>query len=347
MLCAILSLFLPSISNPSMQEDSGWKDNNVFQSGAESSSPARPPQRKPARKSVGPRKTCKSVSAPPEILPSSSPLRVKDEPMFSPPQSNFAPELPRSVTRESRLLAPKFSFVPKEGLDETLDIVDADFADDGRTEDYGEGGVDAEEEEEEEEDHNNTPRFKSLSWSSLANRHLCTIIRTSFSFILIMVRIAISTAFIATVIGLASALSLEQRDLLKASVKKISTVSNSLNIVAHDQARLNHYFKKSPVEELAMGTAPATNEIFSYIAETTVGSQTFNLIVDTVRFFSTLLDVGFLIRLLRVLPTLGLVLPPSSPLGPLERAPVTLWRSRTALVNSRQSAYLFPSSACG
>ncbi|KAJ7729191.1 putative aspartic protease [Mycena metata] len=96
-----------------------------------------------------------------------------------------------------------------------------------------------------------------------------------------MVRIAISTAFIATVIGLASALSLEQRAPLKASLKKISTVSNSLNIVAHDQARLNHYFKKSSVEELATGTAPATNEIFSYLAETKVGSQTFNLIVDT------------------------------------------------------------------
>ncbi|KAJ7046744.1 Man1-Src1p-C-terminal domain-containing protein [Mycena alexandri] len=135
-------------------EDSGWEDNNVFQSGAESSSPARPQQRKPARKSVGPRKTRKSVSAPPEILPSSSPLRVKDEPMFSPPQSKFAPELPPNVTRESRLLAPKFSFVPKEELDETLDIVDTDFADDGPTEDYGEGAVDDEEEEEEEEDHN-------------------------------------------------------------------------------------------------------------------------------------------------------------------------------------------------
>ncbi|KAJ7172515.1 Man1-Src1p-C-terminal domain-containing protein [Mycena filopes] len=136
-------------------EDSGWEGNNVFQSGAESSSPARP-QRKPARKSAVPRKTRKSISAPPEILPSSSPLRVKDEPMFSPPQSNFEPELPPSVTRESRLLAPRFSFVPKEEVDETLDIVDTDFADDGPTEDYGEGPMYEEEgdEEEEEEDHN-------------------------------------------------------------------------------------------------------------------------------------------------------------------------------------------------
>ncbi|KAJ6517433.1 putative aspartic protease, partial [Mycena vitilis] len=63
------------------------------------------------------------------------------------------------------------------------------------------------------------------------------------------------------------------------SLKKISTISNSTNIVAHDRARLNGYFKKSNVKELA--SAPVINEIFSYIAETTVGSQTFDLIVDT------------------------------------------------------------------
>ncbi|KAJ7030601.1 aspartic peptidase domain-containing protein [Mycena alexandri] len=97
-----------------------------------------------------------------------------------------------------------------------------------------------------------------------------------------MVRIAISTAFVAAVIGLASAMSLEQRAPIKASVKKISTVTNSTNVVAHDRARLNHYFKKNPVAELATtGSASVTNEIFSYIAETKVGSQTFDLIVDT------------------------------------------------------------------
>jgi len=96
-----------------------------------------------------------------------------------------------------------------------------------------------------------------------------------------MVRIAIQAAFVAVVIGLASALSIEQRaaPLVKAPLKKISTVTNITNIVAHDNARLNHYFKKSPVSELA--SAPVINEIFSYIAPTVVGSQTFNLIVDT------------------------------------------------------------------
>ncbi|KAJ7105859.1 putative aspartic protease [Mycena epipterygia] len=96
-----------------------------------------------------------------------------------------------------------------------------------------------------------------------------------------MVRIAIQAAFVAFVVGLASALSIEQRaaPLVKAPLKKISTVTNITNIVAHDNARLNHYFKKSPVSELA--SAPVINEIFSYIAETVVGSQTFNLIIDT------------------------------------------------------------------
>ncbi|KAI0064600.1 hypothetical protein BV25DRAFT_1800192 [Artomyces pyxidatus] len=61
------------------QEDSGWEDNNIFQSGAESSSPARPPPKPRARKSAAPKapvarkSTRKARSAPPEHLPSSSP----------------------------------------------------------------------------------------------------------------------------------------------------------------------------------------------------------------------------------------------------------------------------------
>ncbi|KAJ6496642.1 Man1-Src1p-C-terminal domain-containing protein [Mycena vitilis] len=141
--------------------DSGWEDNNVFQSGAESSSPARP-RPKSVRKSVGPRKTRKSISAPPEIAPSPPPLQPKDEPLYSPPQSKFEPQLPPSVTRETRLLAPTLpqrTFVPqehhKEEQDDTLDLVDTDFADDGPTEDYGDGALESGgEEEEEEEDHN-------------------------------------------------------------------------------------------------------------------------------------------------------------------------------------------------
>ncbi|KAJ7478004.1 putative cathepsin E [Mycena galericulata] len=96
-----------------------------------------------------------------------------------------------------------------------------------------------------------------------------------------MVRIAIQTAFVAAVIGFASALSVEERaaPLIKAPLKKISTVTNAANIVARDNARLNHYFKKKAVDERQ--TAPVINEVFSYIAEVVVGSQTFDLIVDT------------------------------------------------------------------
>ncbi|KAJ7273673.1 Man1-Src1p-C-terminal domain-containing protein [Mycena haematopus] len=124
-------------------EDSGWEDNNVFQSGAESSSPARP---KPARKSVGPRKTRKSVSAPPEILPSSSPLRGKGDPsLFSPPQSKFEPQLPpaspaRPVSWRRNSASPLCCAAPEQEQDETLDVGgDTEYADDGPTEDYGDG----------------------------------------------------------------------------------------------------------------------------------------------------------------------------------------------------------------
>ncbi|KAJ7097962.1 Man1-Src1p-C-terminal domain-containing protein [Mycena belliarum] len=135
-------------------EESGWEDNNVFQSGAESSSPARP-RPKSVRKSVGPRKTRKSVSAPPEMLPSS--------PLNSPPQSKFEPQLPPSVAREARIVAPQFkttTFVPQEHQQpkeeqQDSDIGDTDFADDGPTEDFGDGGeYPVVDEEYEEEDQN-------------------------------------------------------------------------------------------------------------------------------------------------------------------------------------------------
>lgn len=75
-------------------EDSGWEDNNIFQSGAESSSPAKPspPKPSPARKrtsgvSVVPRQMRKSTSAPPDMV-DSSPLKAGN-PAHSPPQSPF------------------------------------------------------------------------------------------------------------------------------------------------------------------------------------------------------------------------------------------------------------------
>ncbi|KAG5353945.1 hypothetical protein C0989_011433 [Termitomyces sp. Mn162] len=85
-------------------EDSGWEDNNIFQSGAESSSPVRPSPIRPktTRKSVpGSQKSRKSSSAPPQ-MPFSSPSGVPDfsdpERMspLPPPQFKFEPNLSNS-----------------------------------------------------------------------------------------------------------------------------------------------------------------------------------------------------------------------------------------------------------
>ncbi|GAW02389.1 Man1-Src1p-C-terminal domain-containing protein [Lentinula edodes] len=89
----------------SQADDSGWEDNNIFQSGAESSSPLRPsPARSKGRKSSGPRKSRKSMSAPPNVSPSSSPAKSSFIPTFSPPQSKFEPEIPEFDN--SRLSSP-------------------------------------------------------------------------------------------------------------------------------------------------------------------------------------------------------------------------------------------------
>lgn len=96
-------------------EDSGWEDNNVFQSGAESSSPARPPPKPRTRKAAAPKASTatrkssrKATSAPPEYLSSSSPSHepqdVKEEhvdPIVSPPRSKFAPHLSPEAIREN------------------------------------------------------------------------------------------------------------------------------------------------------------------------------------------------------------------------------------------------------
>ncbi|KAH7916049.1 Man1-Src1p-C-terminal domain-containing protein [Hygrophoropsis aurantiaca] len=95
----------------SVAEDSGWEDNNIFQSGAESSSPARPsPTRTRApRKSAAPRKSRHSMSAPPQISPASSPPKVsifQAHAQHSPPQSNFNPQLPANISHQPRVSVP-------------------------------------------------------------------------------------------------------------------------------------------------------------------------------------------------------------------------------------------------
>ncbi|KAF5358207.1 hypothetical protein D9756_001605 [Leucocoprinus leucothites] len=102
----------------SMGEDSGWEDNNIFQSGAEDSSPARPSPARPkaSRKSIGARKSRKSFSAPPQPSPPSSPIQPKTSrprPSFSPQAAEFKPELPFLPTRG-------FHFSPRSPLVEPV-----------------------------------------------------------------------------------------------------------------------------------------------------------------------------------------------------------------------------------
>ncbi|KAF9792382.1 Man1-Src1p-C-terminal domain-containing protein [Thelephora terrestris] len=92
----------------SQWEDSGWEDNNIFQSGAESSSPLRPSPAKPRtrRTSAKPpsssRISKKSASEPPQppLQPSTSRSTVFD----TMPESAFEPDIPVSprVTRAAR-----------------------------------------------------------------------------------------------------------------------------------------------------------------------------------------------------------------------------------------------------
>ncbi|KAF9532943.1 Man1-Src1p-C-terminal domain-containing protein [Crepidotus variabilis] len=75
-------------------DESGWDDNNIFQSGAESSSPVRPSPARPrvSRTSGVFKKSRKSMSAPPQM--EDSPTRPTPQSMISPPQSPFKPALP-------------------------------------------------------------------------------------------------------------------------------------------------------------------------------------------------------------------------------------------------------------
>lgn len=110
-----MALFLVYSHCLQFAEDSGWEDNNVFQSGAESSSPARPPPKPRTRKAAAPKASTatrkssrKASSAPPEYLSSSSPPHepqdVKEEHVdhvVSPPRSKFAPHLSPEAIREN------------------------------------------------------------------------------------------------------------------------------------------------------------------------------------------------------------------------------------------------------
>ncbi|KAI0831222.1 Man1-Src1p-C-terminal domain-containing protein [Trametes gibbosa] len=109
------------VSRPITEDpESGWEDNNIFQSGAESSSPIRPsPSRARARKSIAARpapKSRKSMSAPPQMSSPSPPKSKGKEraifPSVKPPESNFEPDLPPEVSPfRQRLFKRELSIV--------------------------------------------------------------------------------------------------------------------------------------------------------------------------------------------------------------------------------------------
>ncbi|KAI0670461.1 Man1-Src1p-C-terminal domain-containing protein [Trametes maxima] len=117
------------VSRPIAEDpESGWEDNNVFQSGAESSSPMRPsPTRTRARKSVSARpapRSRKSMSAPPQM---SSPSPSKDKgkgrerfPSVKPPESKFEPDLPPEVLNQA---SPRKSLVRERFPQPQLSVV--------------------------------------------------------------------------------------------------------------------------------------------------------------------------------------------------------------------------------
>ncbi|KAJ2916040.1 hypothetical protein MD484_g4372, partial [Candolleomyces efflorescens] len=136
----------PRISD-ALGEDSGWEDNNIFQSGAESSSPARP---SPARVK----------------MPDSSPTRSSP---FSPPQTSFKPAIgrlpPLRFTPSPAQKPSNFNFYEDEPSVDELNIVDEikeeeqiaviEEEDEGPVEEVVEEAVSEDEEEvkvEEEED---------------------------------------------------------------------------------------------------------------------------------------------------------------------------------------------------
>jgi hypothetical protein len=90
-----------------------------------------------------------------------------------------------------------------------------------------------------------------------------------------MVRVALSLSFVAGLIATAVALPSPQPHSAKIPLTRVSTVTHPKNLIAGDLARYQG------VSAAAVGSGTATNEIVSYVAPIVVGSQTFQLIVDT------------------------------------------------------------------
>jgi hypothetical protein len=89
-----------------------------------------------------------------------------------------------------------------------------------------------------------------------------------------MVRISITAAFVASLALSAFATPTARESVIKVPVKKVHA-SSAKAVVSKDQARL------AKANGYAASSGAITNEVDSYLAAVKVGSQTFNLIVDT------------------------------------------------------------------
>ncbi|THH32114.1 hypothetical protein EUX98_g2065 [Antrodiella citrinella] len=81
--------------------DSGWEDNNIFQSGAESSSPVRPSP-------VRPHYLLSPTKGKEKVQPA-----TRRAPSVKPPESKFEPDLPAEATRETRARSARASVAPE------------------------------------------------------------------------------------------------------------------------------------------------------------------------------------------------------------------------------------------
>ncbi|THU90729.1 hypothetical protein K435DRAFT_821093 [Dendrothele bispora CBS 962.96] len=171
----------------SQAEDSGWEDNNIFQSGAESSSPMRPsPIRSKPRRSTAPRKSRKSMSAPPQVSPLSSPPKVSRFPV-SPPQSKFEPELPDFGTPSTRRssgvgVGPSSPFTPPVMMtkEEEVDLegvvtrpeVRQDYIDTVEAVNFNDEGEEAEAEEEDGEEKEQVEEDEEVDFNAVVQQRI-------------------------------------------------------------------------------------------------------------------------------------------------------------------------------
>jgi hypothetical protein len=96
-----------------------------------------------------------------------------------------------------------------------------------------------------------------------------------------MVRVALSTAFVASLVLSAFATPIERESFVTVPIKKVGAVASAKELVSKDLRRLDNINSGRKASPEATGSGTITNEVVTYIAPVTVGTQTFDLIVDT------------------------------------------------------------------